>query len=349
MHKLHFDPDESVAEELINSAGRAERRGGVAAAAAFLERAVAMTPDSSERASRALDAATAKYAAADFDSVLALLAIAEVGPLGETGDAHVERMRAQVAFALRRGSDAPPLLLRAAQRLDGLDEELARQTYLEALVACIYAGRFANDEDIANIASAARSVLCDISASGPDSATHLQLLFPGLALRMTDGYVRAAPLLKEALRRYRSRPHELDWLCVSYDLVAMDLWDDEAWFELAEGQVRLARASGTFSWLPFALDYLAEHQIQAGELTRAAALLTESENIDPRAREATLPYVPLILAAWRGDTTTANALSERMANGSSSRGEGAALTYADYARAVLYNGLGKYDLAAEAA
>jgi hypothetical protein len=135
---------------------------------------------------------------------------------------------------------------------------------------------------------------------------------------------------------------ELDWLSVSYDIVAMDMWDDEAWFELAAGQLRLARANGTLSWLPFALDYLAEIHVQAGELSTAAALLMERERVDPGTREATLPYVPLLLAAWRGDAAEAADLAGEMARGASDRGEGAALTYTDYAQAVLYNGLGNY-------
>ena len=46
-HRAHATagPDETVAGELIGSAGRALRRGGVAAAAAFWERAVVLTPD----------------------------------------------------------------------------------------------------------------------------------------------------------------------------------------------------------------------------------------------------------------------------------------------------------------
>jgi DNA-binding CsgD family transcriptional regulator len=156
-------------------------------------------------------------------------------------------------------------------------------------------------------------------------------------------------MLTEALRHYRAQPQELDWRCVSYSMVAMDLWDDEAWFSLASGQVRLARANGTLSWLPFALDYLAENHIQAGQLSTAEALLTESERVDPGIRAATLPYVSLLLAAWQGDAPTAASLTEEMVRGASARGEGAALTYAEYANAVLRNGLGDYGLAAEAA
>jgi DNA-binding CsgD family transcriptional regulator len=340
-------PDEAVAEELISSASRAMRRGGVAAAAAFWERAVALTPDPGERTSRALTAAEAKYAAGDFEAAQALLVTAEVGPHGELGEARVQRMRAQVAFALRRGGDAPPLMLRAAQRLQSLDPELARQTYLEALVAAIYAGRLAHGQDARQVARAAISAT--LWPSGSQPRPHSQLLIHGLAVRLADGYVAAAPTLREALRRYRAQPHELDWLSVSYNIVAMDMWDDEAWFELAASQVRVARANGTLSWLPFTLDYLAEIHIQAGELSKAAALLMERERVDPGTREATLPYVPLLLAAWRGDAPGAAALAEEMTRGAAERGEGSALTYTDYAQAVLSNGLGNYGPAAEAA
>jgi DNA-binding CsgD family transcriptional regulator len=340
-------PDEAVAEELINAAGRALRRGGVAAAAAFWERAVALTPNQGERASRALTAADAKYAAGDFEAAQALLVTAEVGPLDELGEARVQRMQAQIAFALRRGGDAPLLMLRAAQRMQSFDAEMARQTYLEALVAAIYAGRLARGQDARQVARAAKSAIP--LPSGPEPLPHQQLLTYGLAVRLADGYLAAAPTLKDALRRYRAQPHEPGWLSVSYNMVAMDLWDDEAWFELAVGQVRLARANGTLSWLPFALDYLAEIHVQVGELSTAAALLMEREHVDPGTRAATLPYVPLLLAAWRGDAPGAAQLAEEMARGASGPGEGTALTYADYARAVLYNGLGHYTSAAEAA
>ena len=348
-HRAHATagPDEVVAEELIGSAGRAMRRGGVAAAAAFWERAVALTPDPGQRASRALTAAEAKYAAGDFEAAQALLVTAEVGPPGELDEARAQRMRAQVAFALRRGGDAPPLMLRAAQRLQSLDAELARQTYLEALMATIYAGRLAHGQDAKHVACAARSATLPPSGSQP--LPHSQLLIHGLAVRLADGYVAAAPALKEALRRYRAQPLELGWLSVSCNIVAMDLWDDEAWFELAAGQLRLARANGTLSWLPFTLDYLAEIHVQAGELSKAAALLTERERVEPGTREPTLPYLPLLLAVWRGDAPGAAELSEEMTRGATDRGEGAALTYTDYAQAVLYNGQGNYRAAAEAA
>ena len=148
-HRAHaaIAPDEEVARELIDSASRARGRGGIAAAAAFLERAVTFTPDPGERASRALTAAQMKFEAGDLSAAGSLLAAAEAGPLDELGQARAQRVRAQIAFDARRGSDAPPLLLRTAQRLESLDPELARETHLKALVAVIYAARLATDID----------------------------------------------------------------------------------------------------------------------------------------------------------------------------------------------------------
>ena len=66
-------PDEEVAAELERSAARAQARGGFAAAAAFLERAVALTPEASRRAKRALAAAQMKFQAGALDDALGLL------------------------------------------------------------------------------------------------------------------------------------------------------------------------------------------------------------------------------------------------------------------------------------
>ena len=345
-HRAHAadGPDEEVAGELLHRADGAERRGGIAAAAAFLEWAVMLTPDPGARASRALAAAGAKFQAGDFPAAESLLATADAGPLDELGRAQVERMRAQIAFDLRRGSDAPALLLHAAQRLEGLDAELARETYLEALVAAIYAARLASDTNAADLAMAARS-----APLGPEPLPARQQLLLGLAIRLTEGYAAAAPMLTNALRSYRAEGPQLDWLCVAYNLAAMDLWDDNAWFELAASQADLARSTGRLVLLPYALDYLAGFHILTGEFSRASGLVSEAEGLDLGVRAETLPYISLRLAAWRGQAAVALNLAEVMMRGALSRGEGCAITVTEYATAVLYNGLGQYQLALEAA
>jgi DNA-binding CsgD family transcriptional regulator len=341
-HRAHAAsaPDEAVAGALIDCASGAQRRGGIAAAAAFLERAVVFTPDPAERARRGLSAARAKFETGDFAAAESLLASAEAGPLDELGQAHVQRMRAQIAFDLRRGNDAPRLLLRAAQRLEPLDAELARETHLEALVAAIYASCFAAGTDVIDVAVAARS-----APLGPEPLPASQLLLLGLATRLTDGYAAAAPMLSRALRAYRAEARQLDRLCLAYNIAAEELWDDEAWLELASSQAELARATGTLLLLPYALDYLAGVLTQAGELSMAALLLTEAEGLDPEVRAE----FPLRLAAWRGQASSALALYEVMTSGARARGEGCAIAAAEYDLAVLYNGLGQYELALAAA
>ena len=345
-HRAHAarPPDEAVAQELLDSASRAESRGGIAAAAAFLDRAVTFTEDPHERASRALAAARAKFDAADFLAAESLLATADAGPLDELGQALLQRTRAQIAFDLRRGSDAPPLLLRAARRLEPLDAELARETHLQAMIAAIYAGELASPDDTLEVARAARSAPLDAE---PRPAR--QQLLQGLAIRLTDGYAAAAPTLTSGLRAYLAEDRRLDWLCVAFNLAAMDLWDEKAWFELASSQVQLARAAGTLILLPYALDYLAGFHVQAGDLSLASDLLTEAGGLDFGVRAATLPYIPLRLAAWRGQEPTALALSKTMMLEARARGEGCAITAVEYAKAILYNGLGLYEQALDAA
>jgi DNA-binding CsgD family transcriptional regulator len=345
-HRAHavIAPDEEVAGELIDSASRAQGRGGIAAAAAFLDRAVTFTPDPGERASRALTAAQMKLEAGDLSAAESLLAAADAGPLDELGQARAQRVHAQIAFDARRGSDAPPLLLRTAQRLEPLDAELARETHLKALVAVIYAARFATDPAPADVARAALS-----APPGPKPFPGKQLLLLGLASRLTHGYADAAWRLTAALRAHRAEDRHSDWSWVAYSLAAMELWDDDAWLELASGQVELARATGALILLPFALDYLATFHIEAGNLSLASALIEEAQSLDLGVRAATLPYVPLRLAAWRGDVSTALNLVEVMIRGAHTRGEGCAVTVAEYTTAILYNGLGEYELAFEAA
>ena len=203
--------DEDVASELERSAGRAQARGGLAAAAAFLERAAALTPEPSRRARRALAAAQAKHQAGAFDAALRLVAIAESGPLDELQRAQVDLLRGQIAFALSRGSDAPPLLLKAAKRLEPLDQRLARDTYLEALTAVFFPGILASDESVLETARAARAAP---PSSQPPRAS--DLLLDGLALLITEGYAAGAPTLRRAVNAFRdediSRGEGRRWL-----------------------------------------------------------------------------------------------------------------------------------------
>ena len=231
-------------------AARAQRRGGLAAAAAFLERAVQLSSDPGPRARRALAAAQAKYLAGAPDAARRLLVAAEAGPRGELGRAQMDMIRAQVAYSENRGRDAPALLLRAARRLEPFDLGMARRTYLDAVLAAHFAGRLARGS-LRVTAEAARLVP---RAAAP--ATASDLLLDGLAIAYTDGYPAGGPRLKQTVRVFRGPDATLDeqprWLWPAAH-VAMALWDDESYEILSARHIEIGRKAGALAVLPTAL------------------------------------------------------------------------------------------------
>ena len=344
-HRAHAaaGPDEAVAGELERSAGRAQGRGGVAAAAAFLQRSAELTPDPARRGARALAAARAKFAAGAPDAAYELLAMAELGRLDELQRAELARLRAQMAFAERRGSDASRLLLDAAKKLGPLDSGLARETYLEALGAAISAGRLGRGLTVRKAAEAARTAP---SASQPPRP--LDLLLDGIATRLTEGYVVGVPPLRralDALRRHggRSEAGVMGWLPLA--TIAPELWDDATWHELTARALGLARELGALAVLPVALTYRAAVHVHEGEFGAAAGLLEEANAITAATGNAPLGYISMMLAAWRGEEPRALDLIEAVVQDATARGGGRELGLARYATAVLHNGLGGYEAA----
>ncbi len=340
-------PDEDVAAELERSAGRAQARGGLAAAAAFMERSAALTLEPARRAERALAAAQAKYQAGAFDAALGLLAAAEVGPLEEFQSAQVDLLRGQIAFASSRGSDAPPLLLKAARQFEPLDVRLARETYLEALSAALFAGRLAVGGGVREVAAAARA-----APPPPRPVRAPDLLLDGLAVLITDGYPAGAPLLKRAVSAFRgediSMREQMRWLWVACH-AAIVVWDYETWHVLAARQVQLARDVGALAVLPMALTSLAAALAWTGDFAAVAALIAEAATLTEATGSQLPPYSALALAAWQGREAEVRGLIEANVNGVMRRGEGMGLANMQWATASLYNGLGRYEVALAAA
>ena len=337
-------PDEAVAGELERSAAGAQGRGGVAAAAAFLQRSAELTPDPARRGARALAAARAKFAAGAPDAAYELLGMAELGRLDELQRAELARLRAQMAYAERHGGDAPRLLLDAANKLGPLDSGLARETYLEALGAAIFAGRLGRGLSVREVAEAARTA----APPAPQPPRPMDLLLDGAVTRLTEGYVAGAPPLRralDALRRHGGRG-ETDirgWLWMAS--IAPELWDDAAWYELTVRAVGLAREAGALAVLPVWLIYRAGLHVHAGEFGAAAGLIEEADAITAATGNASLGWISMMLAAWRGGETRALELIEAVVQDATAMGEGRALGLAWYATAVLYNGLGGYEAA----
>jgi DNA-binding CsgD family transcriptional regulator len=329
-------PDEAVAAEMARSADRAQSRGGLAAAAAFLQRAAELTPDPSVRVERSLAAARAKLDVADFASASDLLANAELGPVDELQRARLERLGAQIAFFSRRGRDAPPLLLEAARRLDPLDDKLACETYLEAMASAMYAGRLGAGPDEHEVAEAARASN-RVHAQGAADA-----LLDALVTRFTEGYAASVPPLSGAVRAFCGPDgggEDRRWLWLACRL-AQDLWDDELWHALSTRGVRLARDTGALSLLPAMANYLAAFSVHSGAFATAAVLIDEVDAITEATGLPPLKYAACMLAAWRGDQ--AQALFEYSWRSVTERGEGSALGQYWWLTALRHNGHGRY-------
>ena len=327
--------------ELERSAGRAQARGGLAAAAAFLERATRLTLDPARRAERALAAAQAKHLAGAPDAALQLLEIARAGPLDELGSARVDLLRAQIAFASSHGSDAPPLLLAAAKRLEPLDIALARATYLDALSAGQFAGRLAGSVGAREVATAALA-----AQPPPHPPRASDLLLDGLATRSTAGYAAAAPMIKRALHAFRSEnissEEELRslWLACRHAGV---MWDDESWDVLTARHLKLAREAGALTVLPLGLNIRIAVVTFAGELATAASLAEELRAVTEATGGRFPPYAPLLIGAFRGREAEALGLIEEIVKEVTARGEGLGLAAAEWARAMVYNGISRHE------
>ena len=341
-----IQPNEELATELEQSAARAQARGGLVAAAAFLERAALATPDAARRAVRLLSAAAASFEAGMPDSAHDLVVRAASGPVDDLQRARMDRLRAQIAFARERGSDAPRLLLDVAKRLGPLDAGLARDTYLEAIGAAIFAGRLGiGAPEAANAAVAA--------PPAPEPPRLTDLLLEGMTARFTRGYASSIASLRQALGAFRrqaasseGRPTWLWTACpVAPEPLASDLWDDDTWYELAEKAVRIARDAGALAVLPIALTYRASVHVLAGEFAAASVLFEEADAITIATGNAPLRYGLLALAAWRGDDGPATSVIEQCRRDATTRGDGRALGLIGHVTAVLNNGLGRYDVA----
>jgi len=340
-------PDEGVASELERSAHRAQGRGGVAAAAAFLQRATELTPDPARRGARALAAAETKFAVAAPDTAYELLATAETCPLVRLQRARLARLRAQIVFARRRGNEAPQLLRDAAKQLEALDAGLARETHLDALAAAMYTGRL-EPRGMREAAEAARH-----APPGPQPPQSIDLLLDGVAAHFTEGPAASVPALRRAVdaclqEDLRTQDDIMRWLWLSplaQEAAVHELWDEEAWDALASRAVGLAREAGALTFLPIALVYYAGAQLFAGEFSASSALVEEADEITAATGNAPVRYTSLVLVGWRGEERRALELIEADVQHATATGEGRVLGVAGYVTAVLYNGLGRYEAA----
>ncbi|WP_326592486.1 ATP-binding protein [Streptomyces sp. NBC_01294] len=353
-HRAHAatQPDEEVASELEVSAGRAQHRGGIAAKASFLRRSAELTPSAERRVTRSLVAAQVEIDAGEIDRAEDMLATAEAGPLDDFQMAWLERLRARMVFAKGRGSDAPQMLLESASRLALLDAASARDTLLEAVGAAIFAGRLNEGQVPGQVAAAARS--------GPPQPVPrtVDVLLNGVASLTLDGYPACANSLKEALKSVRQEeavavlegePYPRLACSLLPESLAVELWDDEAWEDLAANAVVRARTAGALAILPIALNDQACFHVHAGAFDKAAGEIAEAAAISAVTGSPAVIHTALVLGGWKAAQPEALELVETSIKDAGTRGEGRAIGLAEYATALRYNGLGRYDAALAAA
>lgn len=339
-------PDDDVADELHRCAERAQSRGGVTAGAAFLERSAELTRAPARRCDRAIAAATAKAQAGMLDAARDLLKMAAASSMTEAQLAQSDLVRAQMAFISNHGRDAGPLLLGAAQRLECIDTTLARETYLDALSAAIFAGRLAGEAGAAEVAKAAAETAPGTGSLGPADA-----LLDGLAIQYSGDFGRGVPLLRRALRSYgegMSLDRELRWMLLAC-IAAARIWDIDRHRSLGPRYVQLARDAGAVSQLPLALSGAFLPLLLDGEFDEAQRVAGEMvAAIDAMGKTLT-PYSAIVLAAWRGRSADLAALAGEARIDAQKRGEGHGLTVIAWAEAVLANGGADYKTARDAA
>jgi DNA-binding CsgD family transcriptional regulator/tetratricopeptide (TPR) repeat protein len=335
-------PDEAVAAALEQSAGRAQGRGGLAAAAAFLHRSVALSADPRQRVRRALAAAQASLDAGIFEGALELLALAEAASPDEVQAARIELLRGQIAFASSLGSAAPPLLLEAARRLERVDRELARETYLDAWGAALFAGRLAAAGSLAEVSRAV--------AAAPPPARPLRpsdLLLDGLTAFVADGHAAAAPRLRRVVAAFADpdspSQENFRWGWMTTIPPAI-LWDEDSWRAISARHLKEAREAGALSRLTIDLADWAIYLAGGGDFDAAAIAIDEADAITKATGTYIAPYAQLVLSALRG-RSDASPLIEFTIREARTGGQGLSIQWAQWTGAILYNGLARYDTA----
>jgi DNA-binding CsgD family transcriptional regulator len=337
-------PDEDVAADLERSAGRAQARGGIAAAAAFLQRAVELTEVPARRSDRAVTAAEASFQAGAFDAVLQLAATAEAGPLDGFQRARVNLLRGHVALVHGYGDDAAPLLLNAARQLEPFNLDLAREAYLTAYGSAFSAADLGKEGVFLEICRAIEDL------PPPTTPRPMDILLEGLARMHTDGRAVAMPIMQQATAAVAQMPRDdvLRWGWMA-PFAGHVTWDSAASSAIFERQAQIVREAGALAELPIYVSAWALDKAWNGDLQGATLLIAEADTVAAAIGSQLPPFAALRLAALRGREAEASPLIEATIEQGTARGQGTAVRMAQWAAAVLYTGLSRYNEAASAA
>jgi DNA-binding CsgD family transcriptional regulator len=208
----------------------------------------------------------------------------------------------------------------------------------------MFAGHLANGPSVFEVAQAARAASTESQAHKGDT------LLEALAVRLMHGDAAAVQLSKAAVQAFCAEDHSVQedlrllWLTSS---TAAELWDDEHWDALSARHEKIAREAGALSELPLALTSRVYVHLFAGELAEASSLVQEAHTVRVATRSDLVTYDAIGLAAWQGREEEVHRLID-MTMGETV-GEGMGTTVTNWARALLFNGLCRYEDALAAA
>ncbi|MEV7987564.1 AAA family ATPase [Micromonospora sp. NPDC085948] len=330
------DPDEETAAELERSAGRAQRRGGLAAVAAFLERAARLTPGRSRQARRLLAAARARLGSGAPSAARELVDEAErLHP--DPADRHAARLlRATIDYHVARTILATIALIDAA---DGVGPDEVRETYLEAFASLM----FSVDEPgrLRRLALHIRERVPERQPPRP-----VDLLLRALVEQHLRPVDEAMPLMRRTVDAFRDHAHTPGadpWWMERACVLSVDIGDSDAMEQITDRQVELARAQGAYAILPHALRFQAVARTIVGRFADAQLCIIEARAVDEAAGTSNLVGSDLMLAAWSGDVERFREIRERLRDW-----VGVKPTALHYAIGVLCNGSGDHEAAIDA-
>jgi tetratricopeptide (TPR) repeat protein len=217
---------------------------------------------------------------------------------------------------------------------------LARQTYLDAWAAAMFAGRFARAGTLREVSRAATAALQPTSARRPSD-----LLLDGLAVLVTEGRAAAASLLRRAAGVFGEEEiamkEGLRWGWGT--IAAIELWDLENWHQRHVRQLQAVREAGLLVQGPINLHSLGTTATWRGEFATAGSLIAEADAIAEATGSRFPRYAAVTLAGFRGNEAEASALIEVEVRNASAAGQGIGIQWCQWTSGILYNGLGRYE------
>jgi DNA-binding CsgD family transcriptional regulator len=327
-------PDDDIAAELAESASRAAARGGVAAAATFLERAAALSLDPGKRVERTLTAVQAKLDAGATDAAADLLTTVEIGQLDDLQHARVDLLRGKIAFVRQADGDGPAFMIRAAHRLADVDPQWSRDCFLDALEMAVTVGR----------ATGVTDMVVEAARSAPPAPDGTKTVLDALVMLKTGGHQAAVPILRPifAGEQWKQRP-------ALASILAAEMWDHDAYIAMTAWTTQAGRDSGSPLMLRLGLAQAASAAVQGGDFKQVMSAIAEEEAVADAFGSPPMVFNRMYLAAFRGRRDEATELIEAMTAAATARGEGQTIANVHWATAVLNNGLADYPAAFAAA